>query len=96
MSGAAAAADLSGVFATSDAGEREARRRRAMTRAETLLDDLDALKAALLSGRAPAAVLARLRDGLGTPDCEHGDAVLAALIGEIETRAAVELAKLGR
>jgi hypothetical protein len=70
------------------------RRRRSARRGHDLLDGLDRLKAALLTGRVPThelqAVAGRLSDRAAT----SGDPRLDGLIADIELRAAVELAKL--
>ena len=65
-------------------------------RGEVLLDHLEDLRVALLGGRLPVAMVERLaalvaqrRDRVDDPD-------LAAVLDDIELRAAVELAKLGR
>ena len=75
-----------------DAAER---RRRSARRGYDLLDGLDKLKAALLGGAIPAADLgriARLSTGAGS----SGDPALDVILAQIELRAKVELAKLGR
>jgi hypothetical protein len=70
------------------------RRRRHAKRGRDILDALDALKAAILGGRVSPAdlrrVTARLRENLGS----SGDPGLDRIMGEIELRAEVELAKL--
>jgi hypothetical protein len=71
------------------------RRRRSARRGQDLLDGLDRLKAALLAGSLPAADLGRLARSL-TDAGPSGDPQLDDLIGQIELRAKVELAKLGR
>ncbi len=72
------------------------RRRRALRRGRDLLDRLAQLHLALLEGALPPSVLHGLRrqlaDEAGCPD----DRSLRRLLGEIEVRAAVELAKLER
>jgi hypothetical protein len=72
-----------------DARSRQARRGR------RLLDALDRVRAALLNGVAPAALREELR-ALGRQAETTGDDGLDALMREIDTRAAVELAKLDR
>jgi hypothetical protein len=71
------------------------RRRRSIRRGHDLLDALDRLKAALLSGRVPtadlAAVAARLAERRDLTDDPRLDDVLS----HIELRARVEMAKLG-
>ena len=70
------------------------RRRKAVRRASAILDVLDEVKLALLDGGATPASLDRLMQAIRQ---ERGDAdtpALQSLLDEIETRAAVELAKL--
>ena len=76
-----------------DARERRARARR---RAEDLLDRLDVLRMALLSGRLPVAEIEKLATIASERRELLDDPGLSAVLGEIETRAAVELAKRGR
>lgn len=71
-------------------------RRRAVRRADALLDDLDRLRRDLLAGEIPperlSALLERLREREEAPDDPH----LAEVVAEIELRVEVELAKHGR
>jgi hypothetical protein len=71
-------------------------RARAKARGDQLLDRLDALRHALLSGRLSVAELDTLTALLGTERAAITDPALAELLDEIELRARVELAKLGR
>ncbi|MBL8551850.1 MAG: flagellar assembly protein FliX [Hyphomonadaceae bacterium] len=73
-------------------GEPDARSRQAR-RGRRLLDALDRLTRALLEGVAPAGLRSELHGlrGQAEPTGEEG---LDALLREIDTRAAVELAKL--
>jgi Class II flagellar assembly regulator len=71
------------------------RKKRAVAKGRRALDVLDALKLGLLDGSVDQSTLARLKvagDGLteGT-----GDSGLDAVLGEIDLRVAVELAKAG-
>jgi hypothetical protein len=75
-----------------DPGER---RRRSARRGHDLLDSLDKLKAALLTGSVPAADLGRLARSLADAG-SSGDPALDTIVAHIELRAKVELAKLGR
>jgi hypothetical protein len=71
------------------------RRRRAIQRGRGALDALDALKLALLSGAPEPSALARLRSAAAELILGSGDPGLDAVLGEIELRVAVELAKFG-
>ena len=75
-----------------DPGEK---RRRSIRRGHDLLDALDRLKAAILSGRVPAVDLKAVASRLAERAETSGDARLDELVMHIELRARVELAKLG-
>jgi hypothetical protein len=61
-----------------------------------LLDGLDKLKAALLSGRVQISELENLKTTLSLRREMTDDPRLDDVLAHIELRAAVELAKLGR
>jgi len=67
--------------------------KKATERAMDLLDVLDELKLALLEGGLPRAKLVALMNLLQTRRDQTHDARLEAALDEVETRAAVELAK---
>ncbi|MFQ5774593.1 MAG: flagellar assembly protein FliX [Kiloniellaceae bacterium] len=68
----------------------------ARRRGEELLDRLDEVRLALLSGRLPVAAVERLAALVAARRARVRDPHLAQVLDEIELRAAVELAKLGR
>jgi hypothetical protein len=70
------------------------RRRRAVRRAGRILDVLDDVKLALLDGAMPPAALRSLDAAVKAEQVETDDPGLSSILREIETRAAVELAKL--
>jgi hypothetical protein len=70
------------------------RRRKAVRRAGIILDVLDDLKISVLEGGIPPATLGRLIEAVRQERARTGDARLEDVLDEIETRAAVELAKL--
>ncbi len=70
------------------------RRKRAVGRASKLLDVLDQMKVALLDGDLDAGSLDRLGRALREERAATEDPRLEQLLDEIETRAAVEQAKL--
>jgi hypothetical protein len=72
------------------------KRKRAVGRAGRILDLLDELKLALIDGGASPAMLDRLVSAVREERAVTEDARLDAVLDQIETRAAVELAKLGR
>jgi hypothetical protein len=86
--------ELDVMLALQGADQARERRKRAARRGHTLLDSLDALKISLLSGKASAASLSSLAATLKQNDPVGDDPGLDAIIGAIELRAAVELAKL--
>ena len=71
------------------------RRRRAVKHGRRALDALDELKLALLSGTLEASALLRLKAVAGDLKEGSGDEKLDQVLGEIELRVAVELAKAG-
>ena len=90
MSGVADVGALMALQGVEDATER---RRRAIRRGGGLLDRLDELKLALLSGEAGEGALERLSRTLREERPEDADPQLTSLLNQIDLRAAVELAK---
>jgi hypothetical protein len=72
------------------------RRKRSVKRGRTALDALDDLKIALLSGSFDGATVTRLRAAAAELKTSSGDPGLDAVLGEIELRVEVELAKAGQ
>jgi hypothetical protein len=70
------------------------RRRKAVGRAGRILDVLDEIKLALIGGEVTPAALHRLVGALHDERTRTDDPRLEGVLDEIETRAAVELAKL--
>lgn len=94
---AAPLATLDAILAL-QGGDEEAgqeRRRRSARRGRDLLDALDDLKVALLSGEVSPAALRRVSDRLAGAK-PSGDPGLDGVVAEIELRAQVEIAKLAR
>lgn len=91
---AAPSSAVEGLFALQEISDELTGRRRAAARGNALLDRLEDLRIALLSGTLPRGQLAQLRELAR----EHGPSVddpkLASLLNDIELRVAVELAKL--
>jgi len=71
------------------------RRRRAVKQGARALDALDELKLGLLSGAIDQAILLRLKAVAADLKEGSGDDGLDRLLGEIDLRVAVELAKAG-
>ncbi len=82
------------LIALQEVGGPLERRRRAVGRAGRILDVLDEVKVALLDGDLNAGDLDRLRRVVREERQATEDPKLEALLNEIETRAAVEMAKL--
>jgi hypothetical protein len=72
------------------------RRRRAARRGRDILDALDGLKAAILSGRIGPDRLVQLRTILAERRLDTDDPRLDEVLAHIELRAEVELAKLAQ
>lgn len=96
VSGGSALGPVDALLALQEVPEAGERHARAWRRGSDLLDWLDELRLGLLVGRYPAAKLERLTTLLADQRDRADDPRLAGVIEEIELRAAVELAKLGR
>ena len=95
--GVARTAGVMGVdalLALQDVGGPLERKRRAVRRADRILDMLDEVKVALLDGNISLVQLDRLRRALRDQRDLTDDPQLEGLLDEIELRAAVEIAKL--
>ncbi len=92
--GVSGVGSLDALITLQAADEPLGRRRRAIRRAGRLLDELDQLKLALLDGGLAETELRRLADAVREQREGVGDPGLESLLDQIETRAAVELAKL--
>ena len=93
-SGLSGVASLDALLAMQDIGGPLERRKRAVRRAGRILDVLDEVKIALLDGGIPPMALERLTRAVREERAAVDDPRLSGLLNEIETRAAVELAKL--
>ena len=93
MPQASGVSDLSALMALQGVETATERRRRAIRRGGTLLDRLDELKIAMLSGETGEGALERLGRTLREERPEDGDESLTGLLEQIDLRAAVELAK---
>lgn len=95
VSATGAVATLEALMALQQEDGPLERRRRAVGRAGSMLDLLDEVKMSLLDGEPTAAALERLTRAVRSERAQTGDAALEGVLDEIETRAQVELAKLG-
>jgi hypothetical protein len=93
-SGVAGIMGVEALLALQDVESPTERRRRSVRRAGRLLDELDDIKIALLGGDLSQVQLERLGRAIREQRAATEDPKLEALLDEIETRAAVELAKL--
>jgi hypothetical protein len=84
---------LDALLALQEAPGPTERRRRAVKRAGKLLDILDSMKISMLEGGSPGDMLAQLKGAVDESRSETDDPRLEGVLDEIETRAAVELAK---
>ena len=89
-------ASLATLVAVQAAEERTQSRRRAVRRGALILDELDALKLAVLEGRAGQAELQQIARKVESAREASGDAELESLVDAIELRAQVEIAKRQR
>lgn len=94
--GVTGVASLDALLALQEAEGPLERRRRAVGRAGRILDVLDDLKIAVLDGDLSTGHLDRLLRAVRDQRQATEDDRLEGLLNEIETRAAVELAKLQR
>src|ERR1700683_4240793 len=92
--GLSAVNSLEALMALQEVGGPLERRRRAVRRADTILDALEGLKIELLEGELGPAVLERLTRAVREQRALTDDPKLEGLLDQVETRAAVELAKL--
>lgn len=95
MAGLDGVMTVSALLALQGVDDPLQRRKRAMGRASRLLDILDDLKVAMLEGRAAPSTLDNLARAVREQRESTDDPRLNDVLNEIETRAAVELAKLG-
>ncbi len=92
--GISAIGSLDALIALQEVGGPLERRRRATSRAGLILDALDELKLELLAGGLTPTVVEALARAVRDQRALTDDPRLEGVLDEIETRAAVELAKL--
>ena len=92
--GVSSVSSLEALMALQEVGSPLERRRKAAARGGRLLDVLDELKLGMLDGALPRDAVQRLAREAREQRSLTDDPGLDAILGEIETRAAVELAKL--
>ncbi len=87
---------LDALMALQGVDDPAERKKRAVAKGRNALDVLDALKVAVLDGSIDSSTLARLKVASEGLTEGSGDAGLDTVLGEIDLRVAVELAKAGR
>ncbi len=92
--GVTGVSSIDALLALQAIGTPGERRKRAVRRAGKLLDVLDEIKISLLDGQVSTSALGRLVSAIRDQRDATEDPRLEGLLDEIETRAAVELAKL--
>lgn len=92
--GVGALTSMSALLALQSVEDPLQRKRRAVARAGKILDALDELKLGVLDGLISPSGLQRLVDAVREERAGADDPKLQSLLNDIETRAAVELAKL--
>jgi hypothetical protein len=86
---------LDALIALQGVDDPRERKKRAVARGRNALDVLDRLKLGLLDGSVDPSMLARLKVAADGLNDGSGDPGLDGVLGEIELRVAVELAKAG-
>jgi hypothetical protein len=94
VSAALGVVSIDALLALQEVGGPLERRRKAVRRAGAILDVLDEVKLALLDGIVPPTALERLMAAVRLERGAADEPRLQAVLDEIETRAAVELAKI--
>jgi hypothetical protein len=89
-----AVSSLEALIALQEVGNPLERRRRAVGRASAILDALETLKSDLLEGQLSVDGIGCLARAVREQRALTDDPALEDLLNEIETRAAVELAKI--
>lgn len=92
--GVSGVASLDALLALQEMGGPLERRRKAVNRAGRILDVLDEVKIALIDGGVSPMAMDRLMRAVRAEREATDDPGLEGILNEIETRAAVELAKL--
>ncbi len=95
VSGANTLAAVESIIAIQEADDGSSRQRKAVYRAEELLDLLNEIKIGLLEGAVPRGRLDALVEVVKSRRGEVSDPKLSGILKEIDLRARVELAKLG-
>lgn len=95
LTGAGPIASVGGLIALQEAPDATQGRSKGVGRAEDLLAQLDEIRSGLLMGAIPLGRLQSLAEMIRQQRAQTDDPRLNEILGEIELRAEVELAKLG-
>lgn len=87
---------LEGMLAMQEVPDDEFERKKATRQANATLDALEDLRIAMVMGEVSVGQLERIATRIEQQKMHVTDPKLKAILNEIEVRAAVELAKLGR
>lgn len=96
VAGSGPIASVDALLSLQEMSDEQLERRRAADRGNKLLDILDEVRLALLLGRIPNHRLDALLKMVEERRATVQDPAVEAILNDIETRASVELAKLGR
>jgi len=88
-------ASIDAILALQGMDDSVSGNKKAFSKGQDLLDRLEEIRHGLLIGSIPVERLKQLQQTLTSYDVTDADPKLAEIVGEIEVRAAVELAKLG-
>ena len=89
-------APVGSLVSIQEVGDAESGRSRGLSRGHDLLDGLEALRRNLVLGGLTESQIEQLKSLAAGARSSVNDPILAEILNEIEIRAAVELAKLGR
>lgn len=86
---------MGSLLLAQEEGDAMEGRRRGQERAKKLIDDLEEIQMALLTGTISEARLKSIAHTISQQRAQTNDPALNAILDDIELRAAVEMAKLG-
>ncbi|WP_084264704.1 flagellar assembly protein FliX [Sneathiella glossodoripedis] len=95
VSSSAPIASIDAIVALQGVEDSVTSNKKAVSRGQDLLERLEEIRHGLLIGAIPVERLKQLQATLSKMDVKAEDPKLAEILGDIELRAAVELAKLG-
>lgn len=96
VAGGGAVDPAGALLALQEVPDADAQRGKAQQHAQRILDRLEQLRLDILMGRIPAETIERLAQEIESAQSWTDDPELNEILAEIQLRAEVELAKLGR